>query len=148
MSPTSATPSSRTSPRPGALSGTSGTARLRRWLAVDAIVTGGNALAYLAVSGPLGRLFGLESGLLLGIGALLLCYAAAVGLLAARRRPAPAPARAVVAANGCWTVASLASLLFWLDPKATGTGWIIAQAAVVAALAGLQYGALRSARQD
>ncbi|WP_243761293.1 hypothetical protein [Streptomyces sp. YIM 98790] len=148
MSTTSASPSPRTGPPAGLLAGTSGAARLRRWLALDAAVTGGNALAYLVLSGPLGRLFGLDPGLLLGIGAFLALYAAAVGLLAARRRPAPGPALAVVAANGLWVVASITSLLFRLEPTATGSGWIVAQAAVVAAFAGLQYAALRAARRD
>ncbi|MFD5221469.1 hypothetical protein [Streptomyces tendae] len=63
---------------------------LRRFLALDAVVTGANALAYLALSGPLGRYLGAGSGLLLALGAFLAVYAGCVGLLAARPRP-PVP---------------------------------------------------------
>lgn len=44
---------------------------LRRFLALDAVVTGTDAVACLALSGPLGRFLGAGSGLLLGLGAFL-----------------------------------------------------------------------------
>ncbi|MGW3727795.1 hypothetical protein ACWDPP_22150, partial [Streptomyces sp. NPDC000851] len=60
---------------------------LRRFLALDAVVTGANGVAYLVASGPLGDFLGVASGLLLVLGVFLTAYAAAVGLLAARQRP-------------------------------------------------------------
>lgn len=120
---------------------------LRRFLALDAVVTGANALAYLAFPGPLGRFLGVGSGLLLGVGAFLALYTAAVALLAGRRRP-PAPAvRAVVEGNLAWTVLSLVALALWLSPSGAGAAWTVLQAGAVAGFAALQHIALK-ARQE
>ncbi|ANW17356.1 hypothetical protein [Streptomyces clavuligerus] len=120
---------------------------LRRFLALDAVVTGANGLAYAAVSGPLGRLLGVDGGFLLGLGLALLVYGAAVGALAARRDPAPAAVTAVVDANLVYAVVSAASLALWLDPTTAGAVWIPLQGAVVALFAVLQYAALRATRR-
>ncbi|MFB6939392.1 hypothetical protein [Streptomyces chartreusis] len=116
---------------------------LRRFLALDAVVTGANGLAYLAVSGPLGRLLGVESSLLLALGAFLAVYAGAVALLASRARPADLPVRAVIEANLAWTLLSLVALALWLSPTTAGAVWTVLQALTVAGFAGLQYAALR-----
>ncbi|MEU9911180.1 hypothetical protein [Streptomyces sp. NPDC051001] len=120
---------------------------LRRFLALDAVVTGANALAYLALSGPLGRLFGTDSTLLLALGAFLAVYAAAVGLLASRARPAALPVRAVVEINLAWSAVSCVALILWLTPSTAGTVWTVVQALTVAGFAVLQYMALRN-RQE
>ncbi|NUO43309.1 MAG: hypothetical protein HOV73_11525 [Streptomyces sp.] len=120
---------------------------LRRFLALDAVVTGGNGLAYLAASGPLGRLLGVGSTLLLELGAFLVVYAAGVGWLAARPRPAALPVRAVVEANLAWAVLSCVALALWLSPSTAGAVWTVLQALTVAGFAALQYIALK-ARQD
>jgi hypothetical protein len=120
---------------------------LRRFLVLDAAVTGANALAYLALSGPLGRFLGAGSGLLLGLGAFLAAYAAAVGLLAARRHPPALAVRAVVEANLAWSAVSVAALALWLSPTTAGAVWTVLQALVVTGFALLQYAALRQ-RQD
>ncbi|MDN3021968.1 hypothetical protein [Streptomyces sp. S.PB5] len=120
---------------------------LRRFLALDAVVTGANALAYLALSGPLGRLLGVDSTLLLGLGAFLAGYAAAVGLLASRTRPAALPVRAVIEANLAWAVLSCVALALWLTPSTAGAVWTVAQALTVAGFAALQHMSLR-VRQD
>ncbi|MFI6010816.1 hypothetical protein ACIBAG_18690 [Streptomyces sp. NPDC051243] len=117
---------------------------LRRFLALDAVVTGANGLAYLVVSGPLGRLLGVDSGLLLVLGAFLTAYAAGVGLLASRARPAALPVRAVIEANLAWAMLSLVALAVWLSPTAAGAVWTVLQALTVAGFAGLQYAALKS----
>ncbi|MFG2549976.1 hypothetical protein [Streptomyces sp. NPDC048581] len=117
---------------------------LRRFLALDAVVTGANGLAYLAVSGPLGRFLGVDSTLLLALGAFLTVYAAAVGLLASRARPAVFPVRAVIEANLAWTVLSLVGLAVWLSPSTAGAVWTVLQALTVAGFAGLQYAALKA----
>ncbi|MEW2074467.1 hypothetical protein ACFZAG_07530 [Streptomyces sp. NPDC012403] len=116
---------------------------LRRFLALDAVVTGANAVAYLTLSGPLGRFLGAGSGLLLGLGAFLAVYAAGVGLLAARPHP-PAPGvRIVVEANLAWTAVSLAALALWLTPTTAGAVWTVLQALTVAGFALLQHRALK-----
>jgi hypothetical protein len=117
---------------------------LRRFLALDAAVTGANGLAYLTVSGPLGRLLGVDSGLLLGLGAFLAVYAAGVGLLASRARPAALAVRAVIEANLAWSALSLLALPLWLSPTTAGAVWTVLQALTVAGFAALQYAALRA----
>ncbi|MER5213496.1 hypothetical protein ABT063_23705 [Streptomyces sp. NPDC002838] len=117
---------------------------LRRFLALDAVVTGANGLAYLAASGPLGRFLGAESGLLLALGAFLAVYSAAVGLLAARPRPAALPVRAVVEANLAWSALSFVALALWLSPTTAGAVWTVLQALTVTGFALLQYVALKA----
>ncbi|GAA2092617.1 hypothetical protein GCM10009801_59230 [Streptomyces albiaxialis] len=117
---------------------------LRRFLALDAAVTGVNGLAYLLLSGPCGRLLGVGQELLAGLGAGLVLYAVAVGWTATRR-PAPRLAvRAIVEINLAWAVLSIAAMTLWFDGLTTaGTVWAPLQAAVVAGFAVLQYTALR-----
>ncbi|GAA2256629.1 hypothetical protein GCM10010415_17200 [Streptomyces atrovirens] len=117
---------------------------LRRFLALDAVVTGANAVAYLALAGPLGRFLGAGSGLLLGLGAFLAVYAAGVGLLAARSHPPALGVRIVVEANLTWTAVSLAALALWLTPTAAGAVWTVLQALTVAGFALLQHMALKA----
>ncbi|MGW7645687.1 hypothetical protein [Streptomyces bobili] len=119
---------------------------LRRFLALDAVVTGANGVAYLAASGPLGRLLGVDSTLLLEVGLVLTVYAAAVGLLASRARPAVLPVKAVVEINLAWSVLSVLALALWLSPTATGAVWTVLQAATVAGFAALQHLALKARR--
>ncbi|MFI6333886.1 hypothetical protein [Streptomyces sp. NPDC050535] len=121
---------------------------LRRFLVADALVTGVNAVAYLAVSGPLARLLGVGSGLLLILGAVLGVYAAGVGRLASRREPSPWAVRTVIEINYAWAVLSFVALLFWLSPSAAGAVWAPAQAMTVAGIATLQYAALKAIRPN
>ncbi|WP_156722146.1 hypothetical protein [Streptomyces apocyni] len=117
---------------------------LRRFLALDAVVTAANGLAYAAASGPLGRLLGIDSTLLLVAGAFLVLYAAGVGYLAARTQPPALAVRAVIEANAAWSLLSLVALVAWLSPTVAGAVWIPLQAAVVAGFAALQYVSLRA----
>ncbi|WP_404954395.1 hypothetical protein [Streptomyces sp. 147326] len=117
---------------------------LRRFLALDSVVTTGNGLAYAAFSAPLGRLLGVGQGLLLGLGVLLVVYGAAVGLLASRRQPPAFPVKLVIETNYAWATLSLVSLAVWFTPTAAGAVWIPAQALTVAGFALLQQLALRS----
>lgn len=118
---------------------------LRRFLAVDAVVTGANGLAYLAAAGPLGRFLGVGSGLLVALGVFLAVYAAGVALLASRERPPVLPVRAVIEANLAWSVLSLVALVLWLTPSTAGAVWTLLQALTVAGFAAVQYVALRAA---
>ncbi|WP_086563616.1 hypothetical protein [Streptomyces africanus] len=117
---------------------------LRRFLALDAVVTGTNALAYLAFSGPLGRFLGVDAALLLALGAFLTAYAAGVGLLASRRQPPALGVRAVVEANLAWAAVSLVALGLWLTPSTAGAVWTVLQALVVAGFGALQHTALKA----
>ncbi|MGW6707076.1 hypothetical protein ACWGDE_19595 [Streptomyces sp. NPDC054956] len=117
---------------------------LRRVLALDAVVTGANGLAYAAFSAPLGRLLGVGQGLLLELGVLLALYGAGVGLLASRRRPQAFPVKLVIETNYVWAALSLVALVVWFTPTAAGAVWIPAQALTVAGFALLQQLALRA----
>ncbi|MDI3385336.1 hypothetical protein QIS99_03765 [Streptomyces sp. B-S-A8] len=119
---------------------------LRRLLALDAVGTGANGLAYTAASGPLGRFLGVDPGLLLALGLGLALYAGGVGLLATRSRPPVLAVNAVVDINAVWAALSLVALAAWLEPSAAGAVYITVQALVVAAFAVAQYVALRGGR--
>ncbi|MFD7627974.1 hypothetical protein ACFV7Q_18395 [Streptomyces sp. NPDC059851] len=116
---------------------------LRRFLALDAVVTGANGLAYAAFSAPTGRLLGIDPATLFELGLFLTAYAAGVGWLASRRRPPVFGVKLVIEANCAWVVLSLVSLFFWDAPTAAGLAWIPAQALTVAAFALFQQLALR-----
>ncbi|MGW1775221.1 hypothetical protein [Streptomyces sp. NPDC002104] len=117
---------------------------LRRFLALDSVVTTGNGLAYAAFSAPLGRLLGLGQGLVLGLGVFLVLYGAGVGLLASRRRPPVFPVKLVIESNYAWAALSLVALIVRFEPTTAGAVWIPAQALTVASFALLQQLALRA----
>ncbi|MFE6843347.1 hypothetical protein [Streptomyces sp. NPDC057686] len=118
---------------------------LRRFLALDSVVTTGNGLAYAAFSAPLGRFLGVGQATLLELGLFLTLYGAGVGWLASRRRPPAAAVKGVIEANWAWAALSLLSLLLWDAPTTAGLVWIPVQALAVAAFAFLQQVAVRSA---
>ncbi|MGW5000466.1 hypothetical protein ACWEP8_22635 [Streptomyces hydrogenans] len=118
---------------------------VRRFLALDALVTGANGLAYALASGPLGELLGVDSALLLGLGLFLTAFAAGVGWLASRPQPPALAVKLVVDANLLWAVLSLVALAAWLDPTTAGLVWTPMQAGTVAGFAVLQWSALRAA---
>ncbi len=123
---------------------TSATAsRPRLWFAADAVITGANALAYLAAAGPLSDLLGGDAGTYRAVGVFLVAYALAVGLYARSSMPTRL-GWGIVAGNLVWVVASLEVALtgaFGLDTA--GRIWVVAQAVVVADLALLQARSLR-----
>ncbi|MEQ4719371.1 hypothetical protein [Nonomuraea sp. B19D2] len=122
---------------------------LRLALAADAVVTGVNGLVYLAFAAPVSDLLGPGAGLLREIGAFLLVYGAAVGLLATRRTISPAATRAVIALNIIWTLGSIAAVVTGAAAFTTiGAVWAIAQALVVGVFAELQITGLRKTRNN
>lgn len=97
---------------------------VRRFLALDAVVTGGNGIAYAVASGPLGEFLGVDPGLLLELGVLLTVYAAGVAWLASRPQPPALGVKLVVDINALWAVLSLVALVAWLEPTtAVGPEW-------------------------
>jgi hypothetical protein len=123
---------------------------LRLALRLDAVVTGANGAAYLALAGPLADLFEVPAGFLRGTGAFLVAFAVAVWLVGSRESiPRPAVV-AVIAANLAWAVASVAFIVFdAFDPVTAGAVWTGMQAAVVVLFADLQLAGLRrAARRD
>ncbi|MFF6788614.1 hypothetical protein ACFY9C_06020 [Streptomyces filamentosus] len=118
---------------------------VRRFLALDAVVTGANGLAYALASGPLGDLLGVDSALLLELGLFLTAFAAGVAWLASRPQPPALAVKLVVDLNLLWAVLSLVALAAWLDPTTAGLVWTPVQAGTVAGFALLQWTALRAA---
>lgn len=117
---------------------------LRRILALDAVVTGANGVVYAVAPGPVGRLLGVDEGLLLGIGLFLAAFGVAVGLLASRPSP-PVPAvTLLIDANLLWAVLSLVALALWFDPTTAGAVWIPLQALIVAGFGVLQWSSQRA----
>ncbi|WP_119726760.1 hypothetical protein [Thermomonospora amylolytica] len=126
------------------LSTVRGTGLLRAALRADAVITGANGLAYLALAGPLHDLLGLEPGPGRAIGAFLLVYAVAVWAVSAPAAIRRGPAMAVVEANLLWTALSVAAVVTgWLELSPAGNVWAVLQAAVVAGFAAVQYAGLR-----
>ncbi|MFJ3582601.1 hypothetical protein ACIPPS_10245 [Streptomyces sp. NPDC090127] len=118
---------------------------VRRFLALDAVVTGANGLAYLAASGPLGELFGVDPAVLLELGVFLAVYAVGVAWVARRAEPPALGVKLVVDINVLWTVLSVVALVAWLEPTTAGVVWTLVQAATVGGFAALQWSALRAA---
>ncbi|GAA2459854.1 hypothetical protein GCM10010191_95250 [Actinomadura vinacea] len=117
---------------------------LRLALRLDAVVTGVNGLAYLALAGPLEDLLGLGAGTGRALGAFLLAYAAAVWAVSMPREPRRTAVSAVIEVNLLWTVLSVAAVVTgWLSLTTAGAAWAILQALVVLGFAALQFGAKR-----
>ncbi|WP_349307695.1 hypothetical protein [Streptomyces sp. HNM0645] len=108
-------PCSPASPAPPTRGGT-----LRRFLALDAVVTGLNGAAHLAAPDPLGRLLGIDGSLLAELGALLVAVAAGIGFLASRPEPPAAAVKLVVDVNAAWALLSLGAVVLWLEPTTAG----------------------------
>ncbi|WP_051026832.1 hypothetical protein [Nocardia higoensis] len=124
----------------------SGDGLLRLSLRADALVTGVNGLAYLALSAPLESLLGLERGIALGIGAFLTVYAVVVTIVGLPARISTAAVRVVIGANAAWVVLSLTAVLAGvLGLTVAGALWAVLQAVVVGGFAALQYLGLRKA---
>jgi hypothetical protein len=119
---------------------------LRIALRLDAAVTGANAVAYLALAGPLGDLFGVPASALRAIGAFLAVFAVAVWMTARPAVISRTAAGTIAVANLAWAVGSVVALVLdaW-SPETVGAVWIALQAAVVALLADLQLLGLRRA---
>ncbi|SEG91111.1 hypothetical protein SAMN04489712_12839 [Thermomonospora echinospora] len=126
---------------------TDGRRLLRAALRIDAVITGVNGLAYLALAGPLESLLGLPTGPGRAIGALLLVYAVAVWAVSMPDRIGRGAAMAVVEANLLWTVLSIVAVATGRpELNVAGGVWAVLQALVVAGFAALQYTALRQTR--
>ncbi|KAA8887508.1 hypothetical protein F3087_17645 [Nocardia colli] len=120
---------------------------LRLSLRLDAVVTGVNGLAYLALAEPLESLLGLDTEIGIPIGIFLTLYGVAVAIIGTRQTISTAATRVVIAGNAAWVVVSLAALIEGaLDLNPVGSIWTVMQAATVGGFAALQYLGLRKAR--
>ncbi|BDT86323.1 hypothetical protein FMUAM8_20870 [Nocardia cyriacigeorgica] len=108
------------------------------------MVTAANGLAYLALSGPIESLLGLDTAVGIPIGIFLTLYGIGVALVGLPATINPAAVRTVIAGNAAWVVLSLVALLTLdLDLTVAGAIWTVLQALVVGAFAALQYLGLR-----
>lgn len=108
-------------------------------LLTDAVVTGVNGLAYVALAEPLQSVLGLPAGPMRMAGLFLLVFTAAVAFLGTRPQPPRGAVLAVVALNAAWVVASLTVEA----GSVIGQVWVVLQAVVVAVFAAAQAYALR-----
>ncbi|MFD0365771.1 hypothetical protein ACFQZZ_30410 [Nocardia sp. GCM10030253] len=117
---------------------------LRTSLRLDAVITGVNGLAYLALSGPLETLLGLDTRIGIPIGIFLTLYGIAVALIGVSTTINTNLVRTVIAANTAWTVISVVALIEGaLDLSLIGGIWTVMQAITVGGFAALQYLGLR-----
>lgn len=120
---------------------------LRLALRLDAVVSGVNGLAYVALAKPLESLLGADAGVNVALGVFLLVYAAVVWAVSMPASPNRWAVTAVIEANLMWTALSIAAVVAgWFSLKGAGEGWAVLQAVTVAGLAGLQFYALRRTR--
>jgi hypothetical protein len=114
-------------------------ALLRLVLKLDALVTGANGVAYLAVAGPLEDLFGVDAAVQRPIGAFLVLFAAGVWFVATRPAISRGAVMTIAGANALWAIASVAFAIAGVSsPTTVGTVWIVLQALVVGGFASLQ----------
>ncbi len=117
---------------------------IRQALLLDAAVSGAAGLVML-VGAPLAETWlGMPEALLHFAGVLLLPYAAFVALVAGTERPSRPAVRVVIGCNALWVAGSALLLVAaGLSPTALGYIFVLAQAAVVAFFAELQFAGLR-----
>jgi hypothetical protein len=119
---------------------------LRRALLLDAVATGATALLLLLGSELLAPVLNLPAALLRAAGGILVPFAALVLWSATRDRIPHGAAWIVILGNAGWVLASLALLASgWVSPSTLGYVFVVAQAAVVAIFAKLQFVGLRKA---
>lgn len=116
---------------------------VRLWFGLDAVVTGGNAVAYLALAAVLTDWLGAESSTYRWLGVALAGFTLALAAVAGGMLRPGTAAWLLVAANAAWSLGSLvvaATGALGFEPL--GRGWVLAQAVVVLAFALLQARAL------
>lgn len=119
---------------------------LRNLLLADAATCIAMGLLLAVGADALSRLTLIPAALLLYAGLALLPIAAFMAAVALRAAIPPAGALLVVAGNALWAACSILLLLSgWIEPNVLGGGFIAVQAAAVALLAVLEYGALNGA---
>jgi hypothetical protein len=122
------------------------TSFLRSMLLVDLVATIASALLLLIGAGAVDGVLGVSAPILRGAGLVLVPFGALQAWLVSRDEPPAGAVTALIAGNVVWAVASVAVLFGLLAPTAIGYGFVLVQAAGVAALAELQTVGLRRAR--
>ena len=120
------------------------TSFLRTVLLADAAASGATGLLMIAGAGLLEGLLGLPVALLREAGLVLIPYVAFVAYVGTREIISRTAVNAVIGLNVLWVAGSIGLLVSgWVAPTMLGTAFVIAQGAVVAVLAELQFVGLR-----
>ncbi len=117
---------------------------LRQALLADAVTTAACAALMIAGAGFLEGLLGLPATLLRAAGLLLIPFVAYVVMLGFRERVSRGAVWSVIGLNALWVVDSVLLLVSgYVTPTGSGIAFVLAQAAVVAMYAELQFMGLR-----
>jgi hypothetical protein len=117
---------------------------LRQALLADAVTTAACAALMIAGAGFLEGLLGLPATLLRAAGLLLIPFVAYVVMLGFRERVSRGAVWSVIGLNALWVVDSVLLLVSgYVAPTGSGIAFVLAQAAVVAMYAELQFMGLR-----
>lgn len=118
---------------------------IRRVLWLDAITGAGSALVSLGAPAWVAATLGLPAALVQGSAWLVLAFVALIGWLLAQPVLSLRGLRLLATGNAVWVLASVALVLAGgLGLTALGVAYVLAQAALVAVLAALQWQASRS----
>ncbi len=121
--------------------------RLRLALKLDAAVSGAFGVLILAAGSMIEDMLGAPLALLWSAGLFTVVYAVFVWTAASGAGVSRPAAWSVVAGNLLWVLGSVVVVAAgWFPLTALGTAFVLAQAAVVALLADLQFFGLRRAR--
>ncbi|WP_374469275.1 hypothetical protein [Phenylobacterium sp.] len=119
---------------------------LRGLIAIDAVACAASGALLAFAAEPLATITGLAPDLTRPAGVFLLAWTLVLATAASRPTLSRAAVWTLIAVNVIWVVESaLVLLLGWAQPTAAGYGFVIAQAVAVAAIAELQFVALRRA---
>jgi hypothetical protein len=114
--------------------------RFRTIVGMDAATCLVMAVLLLGGGGFLSGLLGIPQVVLTGAGAVLVPVALFMAAIAARSATPSWAAWIVISGNAAWVLASLVLALGpFIEPTALGTAFILAQAAVVAFFAAVEY---------
>ena len=117
---------------------------LRRVLLLDAAISGATGILMVAGATAFDALFGVPAPLVRYSGLVLLLFAALVLYFARSEGLSSGRVWTVILMNAAWVAASVLVLVSgWIDPTALGMAFVILQALAVAALAEVQYTAMR-----
>lgn len=113
---------------------------LRGALIADGVASAASGLLMFAGASALDATLGLPTALLFYAGLALLPYAALVAFLGSRASLPRWAVWAVIVGNAAWAAESVLLVLSsWVDPTGLGYVFVLAQAAVVALFAELQF---------
>ncbi|MGO1073182.1 hypothetical protein [Lysobacter sp. CA199] len=117
---------------------------LRRVILADAVVSGAAGLLQLAAAGPLSGWLAIDAGWLRGAGWILMAWLAFLLWTLSRREIGAPLVWTIIGVNLAWIAASVLVLVEGaIAPNALGMAFVLAQAAVVAVFAELQFFGLR-----